>query len=33
MRGYVMSREQDLRNLQDLEEQFIWAYEEADNCD
>ncbi len=28
-----MSRETDLRNLQALEEQFIWAYEEADNCD
>ena len=33
MRGYVMSREKDLRDLQALEEQFIWAYEEADNCD
>ena len=33
MRGYVMSREEDLRNLQKLEEQFIYAYEEADNCD
>ncbi len=28
-----MSREKDLRDLQALEEQFIWAYEEADNCD
>lgn len=28
-----MSREEDLRALQALEQQFIWAYEEADNCD